>query len=38
MWVEVNSRVNYPLKEALNELVEANAIDLADKKVKFCVS
>ena len=38
VWVEVNSRVNYSLKEALNDLVEANAIDLDDEAVKFSVS
>ena len=38
MWVEVNSRVNYPLKEALNYLAQNGVIDLEDDIEKFAVS
>ena len=38
MWVEVNSRVNYPLKSALNEFVRQERIDLTNEDTKFAVS
>ena len=37
-WVEVNSRVNYPLKTALVWMQQNNIIDLDDPVTKFCVS
>eukprot|EP00111_Clytia_hemisphaerica_P017968 TCONS_00053190-protein len=36
-WPEVNSRVNYPLKRALNQLAEMH-YDLTDPLSKFCIS
>ena len=38
MWVEVNSRVNYPLKEALNSFVRQGFIDMSNENDKFAVS
>ncbi|XP_062523388.1 uncharacterized protein LOC134198068 isoform X2 [Corticium candelabrum] len=38
IWVEVNQRVNYPVKECLNDLVETDQLDLNDDIVKFCIS
>ena len=36
--MEVNQRVNYPVKECLNDLVETDQLDLNDDIVKFCIS
>ena len=38
MWVEVNSRVNYPLKSALNQFVQDGSIDMSLEVTKFAVS
>ena len=38
MWVEVNSRVNYPRKDSLNYLVHYDLVDMEDGLHKFCVS
>ena len=37
-WVEVNSRVNYPLKAALTWMQSNSIIDLDCPVTKFCVS
>ena len=37
-WPELNSRVNYPVKRALNHIREAYDFDLTDSLVKFCFS
>ncbi len=37
-WVEINSRVNYPLKRALVLMEENHLIDLECTTTKFCVS
>ena len=38
IWVEVNGRVNYPIKAVLIEMEENGEIDLCCEHVKFCVS
>ena len=38
MWVEINGRVNYPLKACLIEMQERNEINMDSEHVKFCVS
>ena len=38
MWVEVNSRVNCPIKSALNSFVEREQLDMAARESKFAVS
>ena len=38
MWVEVNLRVNYPIKRALNSLVDNELLDLEDEVTKFAIS
>ena len=38
LWVEVNARVNYPLKWAIREMVENEEININHQTVKFCVS
>ena len=37
-WVEVNSRVNYPIKHALKQMEEEDIIDMECDGTKFCVS
>ena len=37
-WVEFNSRVNYPIKRALNAMVNEDLINMDDDMNKFCVS
>ena len=37
-WVEVNARVNYPIKNALRNMEEADEIDMDLEETKFCVS
>ena len=38
MWVEVNARVNYPIKHCLVWLEENGEINIDDPHQKFCVS
>ncbi|XP_019859201.1 PREDICTED: uncharacterized protein LOC109587405 isoform X2 [Amphimedon queenslandica] len=38
MWVEINGRVNYPIKSCLISLQESGEINMEDEHVKFCVS
>ena len=37
-WVEINSRVNYPIKRALTWMQENNVIDMDCPVTQFCVS
>ena len=41
MWPEVNQRINYPVKRAMNEIIEtdnAAIFDIKNHTFKFCVS
>ena len=38
MWVEFNTRVNYPVKRVLLDMVENGDINMDDSMHKFCVS
>ena len=38
IWVEVNQRVNYPTKQALNALIEVDQLNMDDPIVRFCLS
>ena len=38
LWVEVNQRINYPVKQILVEMEEDGTIDLSNDIIKFCVS
>ena len=38
IWVEVNTRVNYPIKRVLIEMEESGLINLEDSTHKFCTS
>ena len=38
MWVEVNSRINYPIKRVLIMMREGQEIEMTDPLTKFCVS
>ena len=38
MWVEINSRINHPIKLCLNKLEENGDINMSDNHIKFCVS
>ena len=37
-WVEVNARINYPIKNALRDMEERGAIDMELQDTKFYVS
>ena len=38
MWVEFNTRVNYPVKRVLMDMVDSGDINMDDLMHKFCVS
>ena len=38
IWVEVNTRVNYPVKAVLLEMLEQGSMNLEDLLHKFCIS
>ena len=41
MWPEVNQRINYPVKRAMNEIIETDntgIFDIENHTFKFCVS
>ncbi|XP_076876123.1 uncharacterized protein LOC143525735 [Brachyhypopomus gauderio] len=38
MWPEVNNRVNYPIKEALIQLMDKDELNMEDNVVRYCVS
>ncbi|XP_076843895.1 uncharacterized protein LOC143488839 [Brachyhypopomus gauderio] len=38
IWPEINGRINYPLKTALVQLVDQEAIDMEDSVEQYCVS
>ena len=38
IWLEVNHRINYPLKHLLIQMEANQIIDMRDETVKFCVS
>ncbi|CAC5373737.1 unnamed protein product [Mytilus coruscus] len=38
LWVEINNRLNFPIKRAIVQIVNNNRIDLDDDIVKYCVS
>jgi len=38
VWVDVNTRVNYPIKTALIEMEVNHEINLENDHIKFCVS
>ena len=38
IWVEVNARTNYPIKESLIRMMENGDISLDDQMWRFCVS
>ena len=38
IWVEINGRVNFPIKTALIQLEENGDLNMSCRHVKFCVS
>jgi len=38
IWPEINQRVNYPIKSALVQLVDSEAVNVDDDVSKFCIS
>ena len=38
MWVEVNQRVNYPIKRVLNGLVNSEQVNMNDEVTRFAIS
>lgn len=38
IWVEVNARVNYPIKVVLIQMMESGEFDLENEMHAFCVS
>ena len=38
IWVEVNARVNYPIKAIMNKMVHTDIVDISDDSTTFCVS
>ena len=37
-WPKVNLRINYPLKRAMNHIVENENLNISDEILKFCFS
>ena len=37
-WVEANSRANYPVKAALNEMCNSGILQVGNEAVKYCIS
>ena len=35
--VEVNARINYPIKAIINEMVHRDIVNISDDSTKFCV-
>ena len=38
LWVEVNNRINYPLKRILIRMVERQEVDINNDHHKYCIS
>ena len=38
IWVEVNTRVNYPIKDILSNFVASDRIDMDNEVTRFCIS
>ena len=38
LWVEINSRINYPVKQVLVEMDNNGDINMADSLHRYCVS
>ena len=38
IWPEMNQRVNYPIKTALVQLIDQEALDLDDQLSRYCTS
>ena len=38
IWVEINSRVNYPIKTCLLQMEEGNLFNMQCEHTKFCIS
>ena len=38
LWVELNTRANYPVKRVLIEMVNTGDIDLTNNLHKYCIS
>lgn len=38
LWVEVNNRINYPIKSALVEMPQKSEIDMGNPMHQYCVS
>ena len=37
-WPKVNMRINYPVKRAMNHIIENEDLDISDEILKFCFS
>lgn len=38
LWVEVNQRLNYPIKQALVQMENEDLVDMDNPLVKYCIS